>query len=304
MPALAGPLLVACAILVAAGISKVTSPDAATRTLSELGLPSSGPLVRSIGVAETVLGLATAGYGGVLAAGVGVAYSAFALIVVAALRSDSVTTCGCFGSSSPRPRNIHVLANVTLAGAAFAATGIDAPPRALADGPPVASMILTVAAIGLAALLFVSRAANRAKQSPAASNVPRPAYDISGDDPEGSAVEVQVLDATSRTVVAFLSTTCVTCRHFWETLPGVRLGDRTRLVVVTQGPEIERAERVWALASAPLYVVMSTTTWDDYGVTVAPTFVLVDGPSGQCVAEVSAETWGQVRAGLLRTPAP
>lgn len=304
MSALAGPLLVACAILAAAGISKVTSPDAATRTLSQLGLPSSGPVVRSIGVAETVLGLATAGYGGILAAGVGVAYSAFALIVVAALRADSVITCGCFGSSSPRPSNIHVLVNVTLAAAAFAATGIDAPPRALADGPLVASMILTIAAVALAALLFVSPTATRAKQSSSASNVPRPAHDISGDYPDGSAVDVSVIDAPSRTVVAFLSTTCVTCRHLWETLPGARLGDRTRLVVVTQGSEIERAERVSALASGPLDVVMSTAAWDDYGVTVAPTFVLVDGPSGQCVAEVSAETWGQVRAGLLRTPAP
>src|SRR5687767_9428056 len=67
------------------------------------------------------------------------------------------------------------------------------------------------------------------------------APDISGTTPQGGAVVLRTR-ATDLTFLAFLSSGCSTCAGFWEGLAspssfGLPAG--TRVVVITQGPELE-----------------------------------------------------------------
>lgn len=134
-----------------------------------------------------------------------------------------------------------------------------------------------------------------------APGVPAPAaalglasHDVTGTDPAGDAVSVGVVGAGHRTLLAFLTTGCTTCRAFWTTFAaGVALpAPDIRLVVVTKGEEAESPASVAGLAGPELAVVMSTDAWEDYGVPVAPYFVLVEGD--QVVGEGAAGTWQQV----------
>jgi len=126
-----------------------------------------------------------------------------------------------------------------------------------------------------------------------------PAHDVAGTTPAGSSVAVSVLDRPHTTLLAFLSSGCLTCHNFWtafaegegEHLPGID----TRLVVVTQGPEAESLSAVRNLARGPVQTVMSSEAWQDYEVPVSPYFVLADGRTGRVVGEGSGTTWTQVR---------
>jgi hypothetical protein len=120
------------------------------------------------------------------------------------------------------------------------------------------------------------------------------AVDLVGTDPGGDAVAIGVLGAPHRTLLAFLTTGCTTCRGFWVSFAsGVTLpAEDIRLVVVTKGEEEESPATVAGLAPPGLAVVMSTDAWEDYGVPVAPYFVLVEGDT--VVGEGAAGTWEQV----------
>lgn len=122
-------------------------------------------------------------------------------------------------------------------------------------------------------------------------------FDISGVSPGGDAVTVAVTGADRLTLVAFLSSTCLTCRGFWEAFAASPLavpGD-ARLVAVTKGPEAESPAAVRKLAPPDVVTVLSSQAWSAYGVPVAPYFVLVDGSTGDVVGEGAATTWEQVR---------
>jgi hypothetical protein len=134
-----------------------------------------------------------------------------------------------------------------------------------------------------------------------APGVPQPAdvlgtgaFDVVGIDPGGDAVAVGVLGQPHRTLLAFLTSGCMTCRGFWAAFAeGVELpAADIRLVVVTQGDESESPAALADLAPADVPVVMSSDAWEDYGVPVAPYFALVDGD--QVVGEGAAATWSQV----------
>ncbi|MFV2039611.1 MAG: hypothetical protein ACC660_05165, partial [Acidimicrobiales bacterium] len=64
------------------------------------------------------------------------------------------------------------------------------------------------------------------------------AHDITGATPTGGAARAAVVSTGHTTLLAFLSSGCLTCRDFWDAfadnleLPGTD----TRLVIVTQGP--------------------------------------------------------------------
>lgn len=120
------------------------------------------------------------------------------------------------------------------------------------------------------------------------------APDLVGTDPRGDAVAVGVSSSKHRTLLAFLTSGCATCRQFWSAFAnGVELpAADIRLVVVTQGGEAESSATVAELAPSDVAVVMSTDAWEDYGVPVAPYFALVDG--GEVVGEGAAATWPQV----------
>ena len=129
--------------------------------------------------------------------------------------------------------------------------------------------------------------------------------DITGITPEGDAVSIGV--ASTDSLVAFLSSGCVTCHRFWEAfasgeaLTDGRLEDGTRVVVVTQGEETESPATVADLSTPEVPVVMSSDAWEDFGVPVAPYFVLVSG--GQVVGEGAAAQWSQVASLLAKARA-
>ncbi len=122
-------------------------------------------------------------------------------------------------------------------------------------------------------------------------------FDLAGTTPADESVRIGVVGARQSTVLAFLSSGCLTCGGFWDTFGA---GDRlavpggARLVIVTKGPESESESRVRELSPSAFPVVMSTAAWLDYKVPHTPYFVYVDGPTGRIIGEGSAQTWQQV----------
>jgi len=132
---------------------------------------------------------------------------------------------------------------------------------------------------------------------------PRPAApaaaDIAGDTPAGEALKLSVRGGRD-TLVAFLSSGCLTCLGLWE---GIRddpepLPGGARLVVVTKGRDRESPSRLRELSPPDVPVVMSTEAWESYGIAMSPYFVHVDG-DGSVRSEGAASSWEQVRS-LLR----
>jgi len=120
---------------------------------------------------------------------------------------------------------------------------------------------------------------------------------VVGVTPRGDALAVAVTGGDHLTLLAFLSSGCATCAGFWQafrTPDRLGLPARTRLVVVTKGPEMEIPGEVAAQAPEGLPVVMSTEAWGDYEVPGSPFFVLVDGGSGRRIGEGVANHVQQV----------
>jgi hypothetical protein len=123
-------------------------------------------------------------------------------------------------------------------------------------------------------------------------------FDLAGTTPADEAVRIGVVGARQSTLLAFLSSGCLTCGGFWEAFAGtdrLAVPGGARLVIVTKGPEAESGSRIRELAPAAVQVVMSTAAWEQYQVPHTPYFVYVDGPSGRILGEGSAQTWDQVR---------
>ena len=123
------------------------------------------------------------------------------------------------------------------------------------------------------------------------------AFDVAGITPTDETVRVGVVGARQSTVLAFLSSGCLTCANFWDafaTTDRLAVPGGARLVVVTKSPEAESPARIRELAPAAFPVVMSSAAWEEYKVPQTPYFVYVDGPSGRVVGEGSAQTWKQV----------
>ena len=120
---------------------------------------------------------------------------------------------------------------------------------------------------------------------------------IAGVTPTGDALAIAPATDGGLTLVAFLSTGCASCAGFWESFRGsgkLGLPARTRLVVVTKGPDREIPGEVAALAAPGLTVLMSSDAWSDYEVPGSPFFVLVDGTAGRRVGEGVANHIDQV----------
>jgi len=129
------------------------------------------------------------------------------------------------------------------------------------------------------------------------------AVDLMGVTPEGDAIAVAIVGGGRRTLLAFLSSGCLTCRDFWDAFadPSHRsvAGPDTQLVVVTRGADAESASTVAQLADPDLVVVMSSEGFEDYGVPVAPYFLVVDGTEDRVVAEGATSSFDQL-ASLLK----
>jgi hypothetical protein len=126
-----------------------------------------------------------------------------------------------------------------------------------------------------------------------------PAADIAGETPSGEALKLSVRGSRD-TLVAFLSSGCLTCLGLWEGMRDDRepLPEGARLVVVTKGRDRESPSRLRELSPPGVPVVMSTEAWESYGIAMSPYFVYVDR-AGAVRSEGAASSWEQVRS-LLR----
>jgi hypothetical protein len=129
------------------------------------------------------------------------------------------------------------------------------------------------------------------------------ARDLAGLTPGGEAIAVAVAGSSHDTLLAFLSSVCLTCAGFWQVLgAGGELGlpQSMRVIAVTKSPGDESESAVARVAAAGVTVVMSTQAWLDYEVPGSPYFVHVCGSASQVRGEGTAATWDQV-VGLVQT---
>jgi uncharacterized membrane protein YphA (DoxX/SURF4 family) len=135
-----------CAVLAAAGTTKVTQPDGTAQVLDVLGVPGGTTSARALGVGEVVLGLAGLAAGGRWATSlVALAYAAAAGVVLAARRAG-LGTCGCFGVRSPAPTTFHAVLDLGCAGVATLGAVVSVPP--LADLVGELGPLATAGALG------------------------------------------------------------------------------------------------------------------------------------------------------------
>lgn len=130
------------------------------------------------------------------------------------------------------------------------------------------------------------------------------AADVVGVSAAGNeALSVRVTGVGHDTIVAFLSSGCLTCQKFWDAFAKPRklkLPSGTRLVVVTKGVEAESASAVAALAPKAMPTVMSSQAFTDYDIPGSPYFVYVHGPSGRVRGEGTGPDWDQVSSLLAQ----
>jgi hypothetical protein len=123
-----------------------------------------------------------------------------------------------------------------------------------------------------------------------------PATDLSGLTPHGESVLVRTTGMQTDTVLVFLSAGCSTCHRFFADLadPRLPLPPKTRLVIVTKGPDQESPSGVAGLAPDGVDLVMSTEAWSDFRVPGSPYVVAVDGGTGRVKGEGTGMSWEQV----------
>ena len=125
------------------------------------------------------------------------------------------------------------------------------------------------------------------------------AADLSGAGLHDDAVSIPVVGVQHRTLLAFLSSGCLTCRGFWDAFDRpetLGLPADVRLVVVTKDPDEESVHTIRELAPRDLAVVMSSAAWEHYAVPGSPYFALVSGLAGRVVGEGTGASWDQVKS--------
>jgi hypothetical protein len=122
------------------------------------------------------------------------------------------------------------------------------------------------------------------------------AHDLMGTTPHGDGVAISVAGTDGPVLLAFLTSGCQNCLDFWRAFEDTTnrqvAGSRSRLIVLTKGPDQESPGAVAQLAHIDLEIVMSTEAFDDYAVPVAPYFVLID--DGRVVGEGAAASFDQL----------
>lgn len=125
--------------------------------------------------------------------------------------------------------------------------------------------------------------------------------DLVGLGFDDDAVSIRVTEVEHRTLVAFLSSSCLTCQRFWDAFRKphkLGLPRDVRPVIVTKGPEQESPAAIARVAPKDVPVVMTSEAWAAYDVPGSPYFVLVDGRTGTVQGEGTGIDWDQVK-GLL-----
>ena len=126
----------------------------------------------------------------------------------------------------------------------------------------------------------------------------RRAADVDGVTLSDEIVHIAIDGVHHRTLLAFLSSGCLTCREFWDAFAddsSLGLTPDTRVVVVTKDPSEESVSAIRSLAPRDIPVVMASDAWANYDVPGSPYFVLVNGPTARVEGEGTGATWAHVR---------
>ncbi len=121
--------------------------------------------------------------------------------------------------------------------------------------------------------------------------------DVAGKGLADDAVALRVGGVDHHTVLAFLSSSCLTCANFWDDFSRperLSLPQSTRLVIVAKDAAEESVSTLAKMAPPGLPLVLSSAAWADYEVPGSPYFVLVDGPAGEVRGEGTGMSWEQV----------
>jgi hypothetical protein len=121
------------------------------------------------------------------------------------------------------------------------------------------------------------------------------------------AVIVPVVGVQHRTLLAFLSSGCLTCRTFWQALDDPAavdiVGDDVRVVIVAKDASEESVSELRKLAPTDVPVVLASDVWRAYDVPGSPYFVLVDGRERRVLGEGTGVSWEQVCTLMLQAAA-
>jgi hypothetical protein len=128
-------------------------------------------------------------------------------------------------------------------------------------------------------------------------SAPRP---VRGETLDGEQAVFAVGGVDHDTILAFLSSGCLTCQDFWTTFAGdgVLLPARTRLLIVAKDLAEESPAKLAELAPRDIDLVCSSQAWDDYEVPGSPYVIAISGSQGRIQGEGTGMSWEQV-AGLL-----
>jgi uncharacterized membrane protein YphA (DoxX/SURF4 family) len=309
-------------VLVVSGVLKVRDPDSTTPMLGAVGLPSSRVAVYAVATLEVVVGAAALVIGGRLATAlVGALFAGFAVIGAVLVRSGASVSCGCFGQRSGTMTPLHVAVNAAAAMVALvaAAVGTNGLFTGTADRSMGVLAVATFAAVllaaGVVALLTVvpERVGATPRPAPLAAADERPGagtgagtvglHVVEGLTPDGDRALIEPAGSDRVILLAFLTSGCTTCSHFWDVFSRLAAadlpGDRTDLVIVARGDDQENPNRIRDLAPAEHLVIRSSAAWRDYGIVAGPSFVLLDGRRDVVLGQGAATTWADVE-GLLR----
>ena len=130
-----------------------------------------------------------------------------------------------------------------------------------------------------------------------------PTTTLSGVDLAGGSVSMSLDHGRGNTLLAFLSSGCLSCETFWDEFGGefdLPTPD-TRTVIVTKGVNSESPSKLRELAPSKVPLLMSDDVWDSFRVPMTPYFLLVDG-TGMVMGEGAAASWRHL-LGLLRQSA-
>jgi hypothetical protein len=130
--------------------------------------------------------------------------------------------------------------------------------------------------------------------------------DVVGTGLRDDALQIPIAGVAHRTVLAFLSSGCLTCAEFWDAFADIGALDLPadlRLVAVTKDATEESPAALRSLASPGLTVVMSSAAWAEYEVPGSPYFVMIDGASGRVEGEGTGGNWEQVHNLIVQASA-
>ena len=175
MQPLIGLLHLCSGLLVVAGTAKLVTPSGTAQALSAARLPASPLLVRTLGMAEIAVGVATIIVGGwVLPAAVALFYAGFSGFIATRLRAGDTAGCGCFGATATPLTSGHLVFDVaaTVVAVLFVVDPAPSLSTVLADQPWAGIPYLMLVALGVTlsvAVLTVLPATRAAAHPPAAA---------------------------------------------------------------------------------------------------------------------------------------